>query len=49
MPCSIDMVGSVHIVYSAQTNASEDYCFLCEFTNAQVLQQAMVLFEDLPR
>ena len=34
--------------YILQINISEAYGFLCEFTNAQVLQQAIALFEDLP-
>ena len=45
--CATSIESVLYRLYILQTNVSE-YGFLCQFTNAQVLQQAMVLFEDLP-
>ena len=40
---------SRHFLFGVlQTNVSEACMVFSEFTNAQVLQQAIVLFEDLP-
>ena len=46
--CCIDRVGPVDIVYSAEKCFWRLCGVICQFTNAQVLQQAMVLFDYLP-
>ena len=45
MSCCIDRVCSVNIIHSADERLCRFDCLLCELTNAQVLQQVMMLLK----
>ena len=49
VPCCIDRVGVVHIVYSTDKSFWRLNGVICQFANAHVLKQAMVFLEYLPR